>query len=103
MTALAKPDVQARYAAGVKDILQRTFDGEDLKPADIIVKSGKLAPQVRTCSLTGTCWIPGATGHQRILRSRESHHMGALRSMMLRVRVDSRHRKEGIAHSHVYH
>lgn len=38
-------DAQARYAAGVKDILQATFDGKDLKPADIIVKSGKLAPQ----------------------------------------------------------
>lgn len=37
---------QARYAAGVKDILEKTFKGEDLKPADIIVKEGKLAPQV---------------------------------------------------------
>jgi hypothetical protein len=39
---------QERYAAGVKDILQRTFDGGDLKPADIICKDGKLAPQVRS-------------------------------------------------------
>jgi formate dehydrogenase len=38
-------DAQERYAAGTKDILQRTFDGEDLKPADIICKDGKLAPQ----------------------------------------------------------
>jgi hypothetical protein len=43
---------QERYAAGTKDILQRTFDGEDLKPADIICKDGKLAPQVHTlCSV----------------------------------------------------
>jgi hypothetical protein len=39
---------QERYAAGVKDILQATFDGGDLKPADIICKDGKLAPQVRS-------------------------------------------------------
>lgn len=30
----------------MKDILQATFDGGDLKPADIICKDGKLAPQV---------------------------------------------------------
>lgn len=31
-------DAQARYAAGVKEILRRTFDGEELNPTDVIVK-----------------------------------------------------------------
>lgn len=38
-------DAQARYTAGVKDILERSFKGEKLRPADIIVEQGKLAPQ----------------------------------------------------------
>lgn len=33
-------DAQARYAAGVKEILRRTFDGEELNPTDVIVKVG---------------------------------------------------------------
>ena len=38
----------------MKDILQLTFDGGDLKPADIICKDGKLAPQVqRRLGLSG--------------------------------------------------
>lgn len=38
-------DAQARYAAGVKEILKRSFAGEALNPADVIVQGGKLAPQ----------------------------------------------------------
>lgn len=38
-------DAQARYAAGTKEILRRTFAGEPLNPADVIVQGGRLAPQ----------------------------------------------------------
>jgi formate dehydrogenase len=38
-------DAQARYSAGVKEILRRTFDGEELNPTDVIVQGGKLAAQ----------------------------------------------------------
>lgn len=31
-------DAQARYSAGVKEILRRTFDGEELNPTDVIVQ-----------------------------------------------------------------
>lgn len=36
---------QARYAAGVKEILRRSFAGEDLEPTDVIVQVGQ-APRV---------------------------------------------------------
>lgn len=38
-------DAQARYAAGVRDILERSFAGQALRPSDVIVSSGRLAPQ----------------------------------------------------------
>ncbi len=31
------PCLQARYAAGVKEILRRSFAGEELNPTDVIV------------------------------------------------------------------
>ena len=31
-------DAQARYAAGVKEVLRRTFDNEPLNPTDVIVQ-----------------------------------------------------------------
>ena len=37
-------DAQARYAAGTKEILRRTFDNEPLNETDVIV-------QARSCSL----------------------------------------------------
>ncbi|KAM0944263.1 putative formate dehydrogenase [Dioscorea sansibarensis] len=38
-------DAQLRYAAGVKDMLDRYFKGEDFPPQNYIVKEGKLASQ----------------------------------------------------------
>ncbi|ERN06637.1 hypothetical protein AMTRI_Chr01g135110 [Amborella trichopoda] len=38
-------DGQIRYAAGVKDMLERYFKGEDFPPQNYIVKEGKLASQ----------------------------------------------------------
>lgn len=38
-------DAQARYAAGTRDILQRSFEGRPLNASDVIVQGGKLAPQ----------------------------------------------------------
>ena len=38
-------DAQRRYAAGVKDILLRTFEGRALEPQDVIVQGGVLAAQ----------------------------------------------------------
>ncbi|CAL5222900.1 g5329 [Coccomyxa viridis] len=38
-------DAQARYAAGTKEILRRTFDNEPLNETDVIVQGGKLAAQ----------------------------------------------------------
>ncbi|XP_057983120.1 formate dehydrogenase, mitochondrial isoform X2 [Malania oleifera] len=38
-------DAQLRYAAGVKDMLERYFKGEDFPPQNYIVKEGKLASQ----------------------------------------------------------
>lgn len=40
-------DAQLRYAAGVKDMLQRYFKGEDFPPENYIVKDGELASQYR--------------------------------------------------------
>lgn len=40
-------DAQLRYAAGVKDMLERYFKGEDFPPQHYIVKEGELAPQYR--------------------------------------------------------
>ncbi|KAM7279909.1 hypothetical protein ACFE04_007043 [Oxalis oulophora] len=40
-------DAQLRYAAGVKDMLDRYFKGEDFPPQNYIVKEGELAPQYR--------------------------------------------------------
>jgi formate dehydrogenase len=37
--------VQLRYAAGVKDMLERYFKGEEFPPQHYIVKEGKLASQ----------------------------------------------------------
>ena len=37
--------LQLRYAAGVKDMLDRYFKGEDFPPQNYIVKEGKLASQ----------------------------------------------------------
>lgn len=37
--------VQLRYAAGVKDMLERYFKGEDFPEQNYIVKEGKLASQ----------------------------------------------------------
>lgn len=31
-------DAQARYAAGVREVLRRTFDNEELNPTDVIVQ-----------------------------------------------------------------
>lgn len=48
-------DAQARYAAGVKEILRRTFDGEELNPTDVIVKVCSSPPspgQVKTFLLS---------------------------------------------------
>lgn len=39
--------VQLRYAAGVKDMLERYFKGEDFPAQHYIVKEGELAPQYR--------------------------------------------------------
>lgn len=39
--------VQLRYAAGVKDMLDRYFKGEDFPAQHYIVKEGELAPQYR--------------------------------------------------------
>ena len=36
-------DAQARYAAGVKDILSRFFAGKDQEPANVIVSGGDYA------------------------------------------------------------
>ena len=36
---------QARYAAGVKDILERFFDGRKLNETDVILEGGKMAAQ----------------------------------------------------------
>eukprot|EP00877_Chromochloris_zofingiensis_P006170 jgi/Chrzof1/1806/Cz10g21230.t1 len=38
-------DAQKRYAAGVRDLLQRWFEGAAFPPQDVIVAGGKLAPQ----------------------------------------------------------
>ncbi|KAL5860461.1 hypothetical protein ACOSQ4_001757 [Xanthoceras sorbifolium] len=38
-------DAQLRYAAGVKDMLERYFKGEEFPPQNYIVKEGKLASQ----------------------------------------------------------
>ncbi|KAK9804285.1 hypothetical protein WJX72_004788 [[Myrmecia] bisecta] len=38
-------DAQARYAAGTKEVLRRTFDKEPLNPTDVIVEGGKMAAQ----------------------------------------------------------
>jgi len=43
-------DAQARYAAGVKEILRRTFNDESLNPTDVIVQGGKLAAQYDVAS-----------------------------------------------------
>ncbi|KAA8530246.1 hypothetical protein F0562_004955 [Nyssa sinensis] len=40
-------DGQLRYAAGVKDMLERYFKGEDFPPQNYIVKEGELASQYR--------------------------------------------------------
>ncbi|XP_059640223.1 formate dehydrogenase, mitochondrial [Cornus florida] len=40
-------DAQLRYAAGVKDMLDRYFKGEDFPPQNYIVKEGELASQYR--------------------------------------------------------
>ncbi|KAJ4729201.1 Formate dehydrogenase, mitochondrial [Melia azedarach] len=40
-------DAQLRYAAGVKDMLERYFKGEDFPPENYIVKAGELASQYR--------------------------------------------------------
>ncbi|GAB4849185.1 formate dehydrogenase (NAD+) [Ancistrocladus abbreviatus] len=40
-------DGQLRYAAGVKDMLDRYFKGEDFPPQNYIVKEGQLASQYR--------------------------------------------------------
>uniref|UniRef100_A0A5B7ANN6 Formate dehydrogenase, mitochondrial n=1 Tax=Davidia involucrata TaxID=16924 RepID=A0A5B7ANN6_DAVIN len=40
-------DAQLRYAAGVKDMLERYFKGEDFPPQNYIVKEGELASQYR--------------------------------------------------------
>ncbi|GAB4846775.1 formate dehydrogenase (NAD+) [Ancistrocladus abbreviatus] len=40
-------DAQLRYAAGVKDMLDRYFKGEDFPPHNYIVKAGELASQYR--------------------------------------------------------
>lgn len=40
-------DAQLRYAAGVKDMLERYFKGEDFPEQNYIVKAGELAPQYR--------------------------------------------------------
>lgn len=40
-------DAQLRYAAGVKDMLERYFKGEDFPAQHYIVKEGELAPQYR--------------------------------------------------------
>ncbi|PON45360.1 Erythronate-4-phosphate dehydrogenase [Trema orientale] len=40
-------DAQLRYAAGVKDMLDRYFKGEDFPAQNYIVKEGKLASQYR--------------------------------------------------------
>jgi len=37
--------VQLRYAAGVKDMLERYFKGQDFPVQNYIVKAGKLAGQ----------------------------------------------------------
>lgn len=36
-------DAQARYAAGVKEILENYFSGKPQKPANIIVENGEYA------------------------------------------------------------
>jgi formate dehydrogenase len=36
-------DAQARYAAGVKDILERYFNGTPQNPTDVIVENGSYA------------------------------------------------------------
>ena len=38
-------DAQARYAAGTKEILRRSFAGEALNRSDVIVQNGELVPQ----------------------------------------------------------
>lgn len=40
-------DAQLRYAAGVKDMLERYFKGEEFPAQNYIVKEGELAPQYR--------------------------------------------------------
>lgn len=40
-------DAQLRYAAGVKDMLEKYFKGEDFPPQNYIVKEGELATQYR--------------------------------------------------------
>ncbi|XWS32771.1 hypothetical protein CRYUN_Cryun22dG0018300 [Craigia yunnanensis] len=40
-------DAQLRYAAGVKDMLDRYFKGEEFPAQNYIVKAGELAPQYR--------------------------------------------------------
>ncbi|KAL6551496.1 formate dehydrogenase (NAD+) [Orobanche gracilis] len=40
-------DAQLRYAAGVKDMLERYFNGQDFPPQNYIVKDGELASQYR--------------------------------------------------------
>ncbi|KGN59666.1 formate dehydrogenase, mitochondrial [Cucumis sativus] len=40
-------DAQLRYAAGVKDMLERYFKGEEFPAQNYIVKEGQLAPQYR--------------------------------------------------------
>jgi formate dehydrogenase len=38
-------DAQARYTAGTKDILERTFENKPLRKDDVIVQGGKMAAQ----------------------------------------------------------
>ncbi|KAA0053673.1 hypothetical protein IC582_008803 [Cucumis melo] len=40
-------DAQLRYAAGIKDMLERYFKGEEFPAQNYIVKEGQLAPQYR--------------------------------------------------------
>lgn len=42
---------QLRYAAGVKDMLERHFKGEDFPEQNYIVKEGQLASQYRWSSV----------------------------------------------------
>ena len=52
-------DAQQRYAAGVKEVLRRTFEGEELNETDVIVKVRCCLNCMDHAQLACSCWPIG--------------------------------------------